>query len=109
MLSQPRNELRVRQNRADDCKRKIQPTHDLPPCNTITGTLTQIGAPNDEVERRGASPAPNEGTLSQSSTPSLVPQSCDPRSLEPIVRRGFGEPSTVLPRTMLRQKSLLHR
>ena len=28
--------------------------------------------PNDEVERRGASPASNQGTLSQSSTPSLV-------------------------------------
>jgi hypothetical protein len=27
---------------------------------------------NDEVERRGASPASNEGTLSQSSTPSLA-------------------------------------
>ena len=43
-------------------------------------------APNDEVERRGASPASNEGTLSQSSTPSLAHRRRDPRSLEPIVR-----------------------
>ena len=41
---------------------------------------------NDEVERRGASPASNEGILSQSSIPSLVHRRRDPRSLEPIVR-----------------------
>jgi len=41
---------------------------------------------NDEVERRGASPASNEGTLSQSSTHSLAHRRRDPRSLEPIVR-----------------------
>jgi len=41
---------------------------------------------NDEVERRGASPASNEGTLSQSSTLSLAHRRRHPRSLEPIVR-----------------------
>src|SRR5579863_9881445 len=41
----------------------------------------------DEVERRGASPASNEGTLSQSSTSSLAQRRRAPRSLEPIVRR----------------------
>src|ERR1700692_2514953 len=40
---------------------------------------------NDEVERRGASPASNEGTLFQSSTPSLAQRRRDPRSLQPIV------------------------
>ncbi len=44
---------------------------------------------NDEVERRGASPTPNEATLSQSSTYSLAHRRRDPRSLEPIVRRHF--------------------
>jgi hypothetical protein len=44
-------------------------------------------APNDEVERRGASPASIEGTLSQASIPSLAHRRRDPRSLEPIVRR----------------------
>ena len=39
--------------------------------------------PNDEVERRGA--ASNEGTLSQSSNPSLAHRRRAPRSLEPIV------------------------
>jgi hypothetical protein len=34
---------------------------------------------NDEVERRGASLASNEGTLSQSSTPSLAHRKRDPR------------------------------
>jgi hypothetical protein len=43
--------------------------------------------PNDEVERRGASPASNEGTLSQSSTYSFAQRRRDPRSLEPIVMR----------------------
>jgi hypothetical protein len=42
-------------------------------------------SPNDEVERRGASPASNEGTLSQSSIHSLAHRRRDPRSLEPIV------------------------
>src|SRR5882757_9373439 len=41
---------------------------------------------NDELERRGTSPASNEGTLSQSSTPSLSHRSYASRSLEPIVR-----------------------
>src|SRR4029077_16300209 len=50
-----------------------------------TATLDLI-APNDEVERRGASPASNEGTLSQSSTPSLAHRRRDPRSLQPFVR-----------------------
>src|ERR1700690_2050735 len=48
---------------------------------------TRHMASNDEVERRGASPAANEGTLSQSSTPSLTQRRRGPRSLEPIVRR----------------------
>ncbi len=34
--------------------------------------------PNDEVERRGGAPASNEGTLSQSSSPSLAPRKCSP-------------------------------
>jgi len=41
---------------------------------------------NDEVERRGSSPASNEGSLSKSSNPSLANRRRDPRSLEPIVR-----------------------
>src|SRR5258707_470958 len=41
---------------------------------------------NDEVERRGASRASNEGTLSQSSTPLLAHRRRHPRSLEPLVR-----------------------
>src|SRR5580692_3241041 len=45
-----------------------------------------IAHPNDEVERRGASPASNEGTLSQSSTSSLAHRRRVPRSLEPMVR-----------------------
>ena|ERR1700722_4764316 len=52
------------------------------------------GLSNDEVERRGASPASNEGTLSQSSTPSLAHRRRDPRSLEPIVRVRFAIPLT---------------
>ena len=36
------------------------------PMRTDLGALTS----NNELERRGAAPAPNEGTLSQSSTPS---------------------------------------
>jgi hypothetical protein len=51
------------------------------------GVAAVLIASNDEVERRGASPASNEGTLSQSSIPSLAHRRCDPRSLEPIVRR----------------------
>jgi hypothetical protein len=43
-------------------------------------------SPNDEVERRGASPASSEGILSQSSIRSLAQRRCDPRSLEPLVR-----------------------
>ena len=35
-------------------------------------TVRLFMSPNDTVERRGASPASNEGTLSQSSTLSLV-------------------------------------
>ena len=41
---------------------------------------------NDEIERRGASPASNEGTLSQSSTSPLADEDPTPRSLQPIVR-----------------------
>jgi hypothetical protein len=48
-------------------------------------SIPSLRASNDEVERRGASPASNEGTLSQPSTPSLAHRRCDPRSLEPIV------------------------
>jgi hypothetical protein len=44
--------------------------------------------PNDEIERCGVAPTPNEADLPQSSTPSLAHRSYDPReSLEPIVRR----------------------
>src|SRR5271155_1888888 len=67
-------------------------------------------APNDEVERRGASPASNEGTLSQSSIPSLAQRRCAPRSLEPIVRC----PATACPfgtssNCQIRRDSPLHR
>src|SRR6266403_2005582 len=48
---------------------------------------TVLVSPNNEVERRGASPASNEGTLFPSSTSSLAHRRRDPRSLEPIVRR----------------------
>ena len=52
----------------------------------LTKTMAFM-APNDEVERRGASPASNEGTLSQPSTPSLAHRIRQPpRSLEPFVR-----------------------
>jgi hypothetical protein len=47
----------------------------------------EIPGSNDQVERRGASPASNEGSLSRSSTFSLSHRSCGPRSLEPVVRR----------------------
>jgi hypothetical protein len=36
--------------------------------------------PNDEVERRGAATAPNEGSLSRSSIPSLAHRRYNPRS-----------------------------
>jgi hypothetical protein len=48
---------------------------------TLLGHIEE-GAPNDEVERRGASPTTNEADLSQSSTPSLAHRRRDPRSLE---------------------------
>jgi len=38
----------------------------------VTDDLIHQVSSNDEVERRGASPVSNEGTLSQSSTPSLA-------------------------------------
>jgi hypothetical protein len=52
--------------------------------------------PNDEVERRGDSPASNEGSLSRSSTPSSAQRRRGPRSLEPIVR-GFCVDTTLSP------------
>src|SRR5580704_15795789 len=67
-------------------------TYETTPVTSATRTQMEILArrlimgPNDEVERRGASPASNEGTLSQSSTPSLAHRRRGPRSLEPIVR-----------------------
>ena len=42
-------------------------------------TETVIGVPNDKAERRGASPASNEGILSQSSTPSFSHRKTRPR------------------------------
>ena len=56
-------------------------------------------ASNDEVERRRASPASNEGTLSQSSTLSLAHRRRDPRSLQPIVRSRVRQLPTVNRRT----------
>jgi len=44
---------------------------------------------NDEVERCGASPASNEGTLSKSSSSSLAQRRRAPRSLKPIVRAHY--------------------
>jgi hypothetical protein len=64
-------------------------------------TYIYAHASNDEVERRGASPTPSEGTLSQSSTPSFAHRRRAPRSLEPIVRRlqalGEGPRSCIRP------------
>ena len=48
-----------------------------PPLVVTEGLIHQVSS-NDEVERRGASPASNEGNLSQSSTPSLAQRRCDP-------------------------------
>src|SRR5277367_4940261 len=59
---------------------------DRTPHLAVTEYLIHQVSSNDEVERRGASPASNEGILSQSSIPSLVHRRRDPRSLEPIVR-----------------------
>src|ERR1700722_20593266 len=63
---------------------------------TTTPTTTHgqarllITESNDEVERRGASPASNEAALSESSTPSLAHRRrYGPRSLEPNVRGRF--------------------
>src|SRR5580698_1228474 len=44
-------------------------------------------SPNSEVERRGASLASSEESLSRPSIPSLAYRRRDPRSLQPIVRR----------------------
>ena len=52
---------------------------------------------NDEVERRGASPASNEGTLSQSSTPSLAQRRRGPRVRSNRLLDG----ATVRPQTRL--------
>ena len=63
--------------------------HQIPPRHqSVPRKLTQVltFSSNDEVERRGASPALNEADLSQSSTASLVLRRCAARSLEPIVR-----------------------
>jgi hypothetical protein len=42
------------------------------------GPVNANKSPNDEVERRGVAPATNEGTLSQSSTPSVTQRRRDP-------------------------------
>src|SRR5271154_5551878 len=64
-------------------------TQEGAPCfssrETFRVRICYLRSSNDEVERRGASPASNEGTLSQSSIPSLAHRRRDPRSLEPIV------------------------
>jgi hypothetical protein len=52
-------------------------------------TLDSSKQANDEVQRRAASPASNEGSLSQSSTTSLAYRRCGPRSPEPIVRFSY--------------------
>jgi hypothetical protein len=52
--------------------------------------------PNDEVERRWASPTSDEVDLSQSSTPSLAHRRRDPRSLEPIVRQHYPRPACAV-------------
>jgi hypothetical protein len=50
-------------------------------CIRVLGFTFHV-APNDEAERRGASPASNEGTLSRSS-PSLL----DPTKMHPAIAR----------------------
>src|SRR5580658_1691500 len=62
-------------------------TPDVPARFALGELLIHQVSSNDEVERRGVAPTPNEAALSQSSTPSLAYRRRNPRSLEPIVRR----------------------
>src|SRR5882724_104683 len=58
----------------------------IPPAWTNSLPLETAQAHYDEVERRGIAPTQIEAALSQSSIPSLAQRSCDPRSLQPVVR-----------------------
>src|SRR5258708_39147741 len=67
--------------------KKLETTSATPIAAKTTFAVRADMTLNDEVERRGASPASNESTLSQSSTTSRADRRCGPRSLEPFVRR----------------------
>src|SRR5580658_3489974 len=66
-------------------------TPDVPARFALVEVLIHQVSSNDEVERRGVSPASNEGSLSRSSILSLAQRRRAPRSLEPIVRGGHAE------------------
>ena len=80
----PTNEVRVQRSHGDVRRANFAASA---PADEHTRILFSLMLSNDEVERRGASPESNEGTLSRSSTPTMAHRRRDPRSLEPIVRR----------------------